>query len=74
MKREEVKAVKQLLRDTFWQIDHLEDHELTPTLLRDFLSANIKKEVMTRYPLRERKTFWQSINSIVHAHLLETQK
>ena len=69
--KQQIAEIKQLLRDTFWQLDSMEDGEITPKLLRDFLRANIAKLVVREFSLAEcdRTNFWQTVEKMVHRHL-----
>lgn len=53
MNKQQITEIKQLLRDTFWQLGSMEDGEITPKLLRDFLHANIAKSVVREFSLAE---------------------
>ena len=71
MNKQQITEIKQLLKRTFWQLDHMEDNEITPSLLRAFLSAEIATSVRKEYSLEkcDRANFWQTVEKMVYRHL-----
>jgi predicted methyltransferase len=66
MQKAKIKEIKILVKETFWEFNHYENEEITPSLVREFVRHNLPEDVLyeTAVLVPSKANCWGRIESL----------